>query len=468
MASSGDPGARAVAKQLKVLMPPSLHKLHISDELAGCFDAAGGGGKHAPVALVVSPFGKVWRVEVGRDGEGAFLGRGWADFLAAHRIGVGWFIVLRHEGGGALTVKAFDTSFCIKEFGAPAAVMASGSSKEVSCKPQFIRLVHQDFMEKMIVPAKFVKHYVTNFTAVYVLLQIIPAKFVKHYVAKEHLNSRTAVVFSPLGKFWRIELENYQSGVFFTGGWSQFLAFHGISEGDVLLLRYEGNMVFKFKAFGLNGFQKDFMDQDTRIRQNHTEKQHEAPSPSRKRKSDNKKSSIEEKKRSKSSTFSPNKVLSPKKTDYQTGPASWIRKEINTYALERVLSLPRRFCHRIGFRNTCTITLKTAMDSTKSWQVRGTASNNARYISGEGWKSFCQENRLKPGNLCTFNVIETTLWHHEQKWNDRCSQKKQKITDNASPRSNTPGTNESRHDEEGEGIISEAVDARPDGKKKEK
>jgi hypothetical protein len=70
---------------------------------------------------VVSPFGKVWRVEVGRDGDGAFLGRGWAEFLAAHGVDLGWFVVLRHEGGGALTVKVFDTSMCIKEFGAPAA-----------------------------------------------------------------------------------------------------------------------------------------------------------------------------------------------------------------------------------------------------------------------------------------------------------------------------------------------------------
>jgi hypothetical protein len=103
-------------KQLKVLMPPSFHKLvstqppsiaeglkrrrftddlnsllirqPISDELAGCFDASSGGGTGVPgpTALVVSPFGKVWRVDVGRDGDGKFLGRGWADFLAAHGI----------------------------------------------------------------------------------------------------------------------------------------------------------------------------------------------------------------------------------------------------------------------------------------------------------------------------------------------------------------------------------------------
>lgn len=98
-------------------------------------------------------------------------------------------------------------------------------------------------------------------------LQIIPARFVKRYVTEEYLNSRTAVIFSPLGKFWQIELENDQSGMFFAGGWSQFLEFHGISKGDVLLLRYEGNMVFKFKAFGLSGCQKDFKTKDAGINQ---------------------------------------------------------------------------------------------------------------------------------------------------------------------------------------------------------
>ena len=97
------------------------------------------------------------------------------------------------------------------------------------------------------------------------LLQILPAGFVKNYITEECLNSQTAVILSPLGKFWHIELKNDQSGIFFTGGWSQFLEFHGISNGDVLLLRYEGNMVFKFKAFGISGLQKDFKNQNAGI-----------------------------------------------------------------------------------------------------------------------------------------------------------------------------------------------------------
>uniref|UniRef100_A0A804MIF5 TF-B3 domain-containing protein n=1 Tax=Zea mays TaxID=4577 RepID=A0A804MIF5_MAIZE len=375
--SDSGSGARAMSKQFK----------RISDELAGCFDAGEGEGAPEPTALVVSPFGKVWRVEVVRDGHGASLGRGWAEFLAAHGVGIGWFVVLRYEGGGALTVKVFDTSLCIKEFGAPAAVMPSKSCKSIFCKPQFIRIFHSNLSEKMM----------------------LPARFVKDYVSEECLNSRIAIIFSPIAKFWRVELKNDQSGIFFTGGWSQFLDFHGIKNGEVLLLKYEGNMVFKFKAFGLSGCQKDFKNQNAGIQLN-TKKQQETP-PIRKRKSNDEKSSSEENKRLKTPVTSPSPSDPSLEKPYQIGTSSWIKKRINTYALEQFLALSVKFCNSIGFRMACTITLKTATNSTRSWQVRGTAYKWHRYIIGVGWKSFCQDNRLKAGDLCTFNIIETTLWH---------------------------------------------------------
>ena len=58
------------------------------------------------------------------------------------------------------------------------------------------------------------------------------------------------------------------------------------------------------------------------------------------------------------------------------------------------------------------LTLKTSMDSTTSWQVHGISIKNCRsYLITKGWRRFCQENSLKKGDICTFNVIETTVWH---------------------------------------------------------
>ncbi|GJN11904.1 hypothetical protein PR202_ga30140 [Eleusine coracana subsp. coracana] len=342
-------------KRLELLLSPPIERPHITDELAGCYPAADGAG--APEALVVSPFGKVCRVELEQDDDGvAFLGRGWPEFLAAHGIGVDWFVVVRHEGGGALTVKVFDTSCCLHEFRSPAAVvtilislqqyltvsssMANKNNNGVCWKPQFIRVMHPDFMEKMMIPAEFLKHYVTG----------------------EYLKSQIAIVLSPLGKFWRFKLEKDGS---------------------------------------------DMFSQATDI-----EKQHERDSLSfsRKRKSNDVSPCCKEKKRTNGSVSLLKKESSQKEPDYQTGPPSWIIKEITTYALKRALPLSVKFCRYVGFNTSCTITLKTEMDSTRSWKVHGLAYNAAHYL-GDGWKTFCKDTMLKEGDVCTFNIVKTLLWH---------------------------------------------------------
>lgn len=50
-----------------------------------------------------------------------------------------------------------------------------------------------------------------------------------------------AIILAPHGKVYSVKLDMAQSKVVFEGGWSQFVVFHGITETDFLLLRYEGN-----------------------------------------------------------------------------------------------------------------------------------------------------------------------------------------------------------------------------------
>ncbi|XP_022684233.1 putative B3 domain-containing protein Os04g0346900 [Setaria italica] len=74
-------------------------------------------------------------------------------------------------------------------------------------------------------------------------------------------------------------------------------------------------------------------------------------------------------------------------------------------------SFPAAFCNAIGLREACTVTLKTSLSSTSSWQVRVLPYKDTSHQVGSGWKSFCEENMIKEGDLCTFNVIEMMLWH---------------------------------------------------------
>ncbi|TVU03593.1 hypothetical protein EJB05_50910, partial [Eragrostis curvula] len=440
MASSGDSAATTARKHLRVLLPFSRNNLRIPDELAG--EISGG-----EALLVVQSSGRqVWPVKVGQDGDGAFLGRGWRAFADACGVGGGWLLVLRHRGRGVLTVKVFDDSGCLMELGTPippavqtdrlALIICSAegttgiketadeatASSKARFKPQFIRVLPQDFMEKML----------------------LPAKFVQHYIVKEHLNDGTAVIFVPLGKKFQIELKMNQSGMFFAGGWSQFLSLHNITRPNTLLLRYEGNMVFTVKVFEPNGClrDKDIRMQpseqkinDFRIYLNllvmdlvvnymsllsyqiaklaESEQLQETPPLSiqnHKSKTDWPSNEGEGQKKQKGS-MTILKKRSKIYCVYDIGPPAWMKKKVDFTMVEKHhFTLPRPFCNAIGFQEPCMITLQASMDSTKLWQVQGHTYNSGSCQIGSGWNIFCRDTRLREGDVLTINVIQTTLW----------------------------------------------------------
>lgn len=63
----------------------------------------------------------------------------------------------------------------------------------------------------------------------------------------------------------------------------------------------------------------------------------------------------------------------------------------------------------IGFQKPCTITLKTSVDSIRSWQVGGIPYKNSSYKLGSGWKKFSKENGHEDVDICIFNAIKTIL-----------------------------------------------------------
>ncbi|RLM74029.1 putative B3 domain-containing protein [Panicum miliaceum] len=389
MASPGNQGA-AKAKHLRLLLPFTCDTLRIPDEVAAEIGAE--------EALIVGPAGGkvIWPVEVGQDGDGAFLGRGWPEFAEACGVGAGWFLVLRHRGRGVLSAKAFDATFCFRELGgapAPPAVEATASSKYSTHKPKFIRVLPRDFMKKML----------------------IPPKFVQQYIPKELLDNRMAIILGPIGKVYNIKLEMGHSGVFFAGGWSQFLVVHDITEANSLLLRYEGNMVFTVKVFEPDGYQREAKHKENRVLQistlPHIQEQQEAPSASIQKQLKNNLPTVGGEKKPQDFRTSLDQTSFKKRSVYEIGPPSWIEKQINANTLKRCLVLPNAFCDAIGLRERCTITLKTSSNGSGSWQVHGYPCKDSSYLLEQGWRRFCLENNLKEGDICTFNVIESTMWH---------------------------------------------------------
>ncbi|KAK3142894.1 hypothetical protein QOZ80_4BG0353550 [Eleusine coracana subsp. coracana] len=322
MASSGDPRADS-RKQLRVLLPFSFDSLRIPDKLAEDI-------RSAQEALVVGKV-KVWNVEVERDGDGAFLGRGWPEFASSCGVGAGWLVVVRHRGRGMLTVKAFDDSGCyVRELGAPPpAAETAKCRKDDSPRPQFIHVLPLNHTEKML----------------------IPSKFVQNYMNEERLNCHATIILAPLGKVGQVELEMNQSDVFLA-----------------------------VKIFEPDGVQMEFKQKDVRMQQNTAEQQRTLLTASFKKIHKNNLQSSDWKKNRKGSITCFDKASLQRKCVYNIGPPSWIKKLISAKMVKRYI-------------------------------VRLHPYKNTGHQFGSGWRMLCRENRIREGDICTFNIIETTLWH---------------------------------------------------------
>jgi hypothetical protein len=108
--------------------------------------------------------------------------------------------------------------------------------------------------------------YVHCIVLFHLSLQPIPAEFLKRrYIPDEELNRRKATFMNPSSDLWHIDLEKDGSNVFFAGDWSKFLKFHGITLGQALLIRYQGNMIFTFEVFELTGCRRKLVKQGSRF-----------------------------------------------------------------------------------------------------------------------------------------------------------------------------------------------------------
>ncbi|RLM56210.1 hypothetical protein C2845_PM10G16640 [Panicum miliaceum] len=248
----------------------------------------------------------------------------------------------------------------------------------------------------------------------------IPDKFVQEHLTDNYPSSQNAIIFSPLGKFWRIELDRHQSGMLLGDGWARFLTAHDLSEGNILVFRYENNMVFTVEAFMQNGCLKDLeaaaadMTEDAigpSIVPQQGVKELVVSPVKKKRKTRNENTCLEVyRKKPNLSPISSKKVASQKKL-VSSVPHHSFTKQITGYDLTSLFAVKKSICSSVGLLGTCEITLKMSMGNTRSWPVWFKMANNYGYITGPGWKRFCRENKLKEGDRCTFSVIKTTVWY---------------------------------------------------------
>ncbi|VAI90492.1 unnamed protein product [Triticum turgidum subsp. durum] len=372
-----------------VLSPSCLQKLCVPLEFAARLAAGAGDVQEVHV---VDLLGKPRRVELCMrprpDGEVAcWLGAGWPEIVRKNGIGEGWSVVLRRERRGMATLTAYDPAFCVARLCTPPAGVTSKT------RPRFIKLLRPDDWEKMTIPDEFVQQHLIG--------------------AESCPSSQKALIIGPTGKLWPVELDQRQSDVLYGEVWVEFLTAHDLSEGNILLFRYEVNMSFSVQVLMPNGCMKEYpylADEadgpSTMLPQSH--KQLVAATVSKR--SYNKRQVVS----AIPATFP---AMKAKKVQSQSKPAGVVgrhsfTKQITSYSLKSFFAVKLTFCSSIGLLEACTIQLKTSMEgSARSWPVAFNIANTYGLLTGKGWKRFCRDNEVEEGDRCTFKVVEKMVWH---------------------------------------------------------
>ncbi|XP_047054218.1 putative B3 domain-containing protein Os06g0632500 [Lolium rigidum] len=374
----------ALTKHGKLRPPPAAQR--VPAEFAARLEP--GAGEEEAEVTVLGPVGKVWRVELRWQDGACWLGNGWAKLTAALGIAAGWSVVLRRERRGVATLSAFDPGRCLARLCTPHA--GDSSTHSVTCKnrPRFIKLLEQDDLEKMRIPNKFVQQHLTQ--------------------AGSCISSQNAMIFCPLRKFWRVKLDHGHSDVLHGDDWPRFVTAHDLSEGNILLFRYEGNMVLSVEVFLRNGCLKEY---HTTLALCTTDG---ARGPSSALPQSGKRPVVapfsKKRKNDKNVVYAISAPVRPQSKPAAILPRESFTKEINNYALTKYLAVKGTFCASIGLVGACTIQLKTSMNNTRSWPVAFNITKTYGYIRGKGWQRFCRDNEVEEGDRCIFKAIEKMVW----------------------------------------------------------
>ncbi|MCL7021942.1 hypothetical protein MKW94_021425 [Papaver nudicaule] len=82
----------------------------------------------------------------------------------------------------------------------------------------------------------------------------IPFNFIEKFNGKIPVD---AILRSPSGRCWTVNVVEEENGLFFREGWPDFVRKHGLECDDFMTVKYLGNSQFKVKLYATNGCEKE-------------------------------------------------------------------------------------------------------------------------------------------------------------------------------------------------------------------
>ncbi|XP_042466391.1 B3 domain-containing protein Os12g0592300-like isoform X1 [Zingiber officinale] len=271
----------------------------------------------------------------------------------------------------------------------------------------------------------------------------LPKNFVKNF--KDHI-SEDVTLKGPSGSIWRVGSTNMETELCFRAGWKNFVKDHHIKEFDVLVFRYDGDSCFDVLIFGGDGCEKAtcFLNQKRNLKRREkaddsaqalnlcassphgkTLAEISSPSSSYKGEKDHQVQIKEEqvgKEKQKQvgiTTSNTPSLFISRKTKLSLSElkkASKLSLRIpkehpNFVAVMRhlnvseqpLLTIPASFRKAYLRKDISQITLQTPTRA-KRWMVK--IAKTRKSIGGVTWKRFVDDNNLKEGDVCAFELTE--------------------------------------------------------------
>ncbi|KAK6159418.1 hypothetical protein DH2020_006732 [Rehmannia glutinosa] len=188
----------------------------------------------------------------------------------------------------------------------------------------------------------------------------IPPAFKHHLSNSNEEVDQYATLKTPYGK-WKVKLEQKKGDIYFVQGWQDFLKHHSLGQQEFLVFKYNGHMSFDVAIYDKNGCEKNYQS----IR-----------------------ASRQESASSFTSSF-PFFRHVMKATNVGTSSTLFIPKAFQ----RKHIPLSR---HKFVLRNSESI----------CWTVNVTVASTKLLMMCGGWKAFADDNSVKKGDECIFELVE--------------------------------------------------------------
>ncbi|XP_019262063.1 PREDICTED: B3 domain-containing protein Os11g0197600-like [Nicotiana attenuata] len=229
----------------------------------------------------------------------------------------------------------------------------------------------------------------------------IPAHFLRH-ISEDSPDKATLRCLS--GGIWNVKLHIDEDGLLIHQGWEKFHKDNHIEDGEFLVFRYDRALQFTVRIFNKNGLEREAksttMDKNQKA---DTFKNQKRPP---KYPYNPKQTHVDVENGTEHET--PRKKVAVEKAKVLLTPdIPQFVKCLKSYNVNKscFIYVPKSFCEQLSeSANKTTVILSNSEG--KKWKVNFVLQKGYHAFCG-GWKQFVKDNKLKEGDVCVFQLVNT-------------------------------------------------------------